>query len=217
MKVISGTLKGRVIPTLKTYDYRPTLSRIREDVFNLIQHNNKLNVNLEESTLGDLFCGTGSIGIEALSRGAQKVIFNDFELSIENDINKVFDKLNKANDISSKIFRLYNSTFGRFPDIEGLKYWIDNNDNGIDTFKKTAESFIESKEFKSLYGENITNSVFIGKLYKNVLGRVSDAEGFNYWVGNLNDGVENRSEILLNFSESNESIDNFTNQTGTYI
>ena len=82
MKVISGTLKGRVIPTLKTNDYRPTLSRIREDVFNLIQHNNKLNVNLEESTLGDLFCGTGSIGIEALSRGAQKVIFND--LSIQN-------------------------------------------------------------------------------------------------------------------------------------
>ena len=82
MKVISGTLKGRVIPTLKTNDYRPTLSRIREDVFNIIQHNNKLNVNLEESTLGDLFCGTGSIGIEALSRGAQKVIFND--LSIQN-------------------------------------------------------------------------------------------------------------------------------------
>ena len=82
MKVISGTLKGRVIPTLKTNDYRPTLSRIREDVFNLIQHNNKLNVNLKESTLGDLFCGTGSIGIEALSRGAQKVIFND--LSIQN-------------------------------------------------------------------------------------------------------------------------------------
>ena len=82
MKVISGTLKGRIIPSLKTHDYRPTLSRIREDVFNLIQHNNKLKVNLEESTFGDLFCGTGSIGIEALSRGAQKVIFND--LSIKN-------------------------------------------------------------------------------------------------------------------------------------
>ena len=82
MRVISGTLKGRVIPTLKTHDYRPTLSRIREDVFNLIQHNNELNVNLAESTFGDLFCGTGSMGIEALSRGAQKVIFND--LSIQN-------------------------------------------------------------------------------------------------------------------------------------
>ena len=77
MRVISGTLKGRVIPTQKTHEYRPTLSRIREDVFNLIQHNKELNINLENSTFGDLFCGTGSIGIEALSRGAQKVVFND--------------------------------------------------------------------------------------------------------------------------------------------
>ena len=53
MKVISGILKGRVIPTLKIHDYRPTLSRIREDVFNIIQHNKELNVNLEKSTFGD--------------------------------------------------------------------------------------------------------------------------------------------------------------------
>ena len=91
MKVISGTLKGRVIPTLKTHDYRPTLSRIREDVFNLIQHNNELNVNLEESTFGDLFCGTGSIGIEALSRGAKKVIFNDLSIQSLNTL-KIFLK-----------------------------------------------------------------------------------------------------------------------------
>ncbi len=91
MKVISGTLKGRVIPTLKTHDYRPTLSRIREDVFNLIQHNNELNVNLSESTFGDLFCGTGSIGIEALSRGAQKVIFNDLSIQSLNTL-KIFLK-----------------------------------------------------------------------------------------------------------------------------
>jgi len=77
MRIISGSLKGRVIPTIKSQDYRPTLSRIREDIFNLIEHNKKLNVNLQRSTFGDLFCGTGSIGAEALSRGAQKVIFND--------------------------------------------------------------------------------------------------------------------------------------------
>ena len=94
MRVISGTLKGRVIPTLKTHDYRPTLSRIREDVFNLILHNNELNVNLAESTFGDLFCGTGSMGIEALSRGAQKVIFND--LSIQNLLFAVSWELNSV-------------------------------------------------------------------------------------------------------------------------
>ena len=91
MRVISGTLKGRVIPTQKTHDYRPTLSRIREDVFNLIQHNKELNTNLENSTFGDLFCGTGSIGIEALSRGAQKVVFNDLSSQNINTL-KIFLK-----------------------------------------------------------------------------------------------------------------------------
>ena len=91
MRVISGTLKGRVIPTQKTHEYRPTLSRIREDVFNLIQHNKELNINLENSIFGDLFCGTGSIGIEALSRGAQKVVFNDLSSQNINTL-KIFLK-----------------------------------------------------------------------------------------------------------------------------
>ena len=91
MRVISGTLKGRVIPTRKTHEYRPTLSRIREDVFNLIQHNKELNINLENSTFGDLFCGTGSIGIEALSRGAQRVVFNDLSSQNINSL-KIFLK-----------------------------------------------------------------------------------------------------------------------------
>ena len=91
MRIISGTLKGRVIPTKKTDEFRPTLSRIREDIFNLIQHNKELNVNLEKSIFGDLFCGTGSIGIEALSRGAQKVIFNDLSNQNINTL-KVFLK-----------------------------------------------------------------------------------------------------------------------------
>ena len=91
MRVISGSLKGRVIPTQKTHDYRPTLSRIREDIFNLILHNKELNINLRYSTFGDLFCGTGSIGIEALSRGAQKVVFNDLSSQNINTL-KIFLK-----------------------------------------------------------------------------------------------------------------------------
>lgn len=91
MRIISGTLKGRVVPTLKNHDYRPTLSRIREDVFNLIHHNKDLNIELEESVFGDLLCGSGSVGLEALSRGAKKVIFND--LSSQNiNILKTFLK-----------------------------------------------------------------------------------------------------------------------------
>ena len=77
MRVISGKLKGRAIHISKKESYRPTLSRIREDLFNLIKHNSILNISLSDCIFVDLFCGSGSIGIEALSQGAKKVIFND--------------------------------------------------------------------------------------------------------------------------------------------
>ena len=63
MRVISGKYKGRKILVESKSDYRPTLTRIREDIFNLLLHNNDLNINLNEVILCDLFAGTGSIGI----------------------------------------------------------------------------------------------------------------------------------------------------------
>ncbi len=81
MKIISGKLKGRSIPSCKEIRFRPTLSRVREDLFNLINHNKILNIDLNKVVFCDLFCGSGSVGLEALSRGAKKVIFNDIENS----------------------------------------------------------------------------------------------------------------------------------------
>ena len=79
MKIISGRFKGMSIKISKGNSFRPTLSRIREDIFNLLKHSKFLNINFEDSVFYDLFCGSGSIGLEALSRGAKKVIFNDID------------------------------------------------------------------------------------------------------------------------------------------
>ncbi len=73
MRVISGKYKGRRILVESKYNYRPTLTRVREDIFNLLSHNKNLNVNLNEVIFCDLFAGTGSIGIEALSRELKKL------------------------------------------------------------------------------------------------------------------------------------------------
>ena len=69
MRVISGKYKGRRILVESKCNYRPTLTRVREDIFNLLSHNKNLNINLNNVIFCDLFAGTGSIGIEALSRG----------------------------------------------------------------------------------------------------------------------------------------------------
>ena len=100
MRVISGKYKGRKILVESKSDYRPTLTRIREDIFNLLLHNNDLNIDLNEVILCDLFAGTGSIGIEALSRGVKKVIFNDIE---KKHTNKIEEFLKKNNEINYEI------------------------------------------------------------------------------------------------------------------
>ena len=97
MKIISGKYKGRKILVESKSDYRPTLTRIREDIFNLLLHNNNLNIDLNEVILCDLFAGTGSIGIEALSRGVKKVIFNDIEKKHTNKIEKFLKEINEIN------------------------------------------------------------------------------------------------------------------------
>ena len=100
MRVISGKYKGRKILIESNGNYRPTLTRIREDIFNLLLHNNDLNIDLNEIIFCDLFAGTGSIGIEALSRGVKKVIFNDIE---KKHTNKIEEFLNKINDVNYEI------------------------------------------------------------------------------------------------------------------
>ena len=97
MRVISGKYKGRKILVESKSDYRPTLTRVREDIFNLLLHNNDLNIDFNEVILCDLFAGTGSIGIEALSRGVKKVIFNDIEKNHTNKIEKFLKEINEIN------------------------------------------------------------------------------------------------------------------------
>ena len=75
-------------------------------------------------------------------------------------------------------------------------------------------NYFISDEFKQRYGENISNAKYVETLYNNVLGRNYDQEGYDYWLGNLNSGLETRYELLLGFSESAENKGLFTEITG---
>ena len=72
MKIISGKLKGRIIKGYNIDGTRPTMDRVKESVFATIQN------YIKDSIVLDLFSGTGNYGIEALSNGAYKVYFNDY-------------------------------------------------------------------------------------------------------------------------------------------
>jgi len=140
--------------------------------------------------------------------------FNDKDLTIVDDISPTFDQVTGLNTDSGEMFRLYNAAFARFPDADGLKYWIDEFSSGRNTRRVVAQSFLGSAEFTEKYGSNVSDETYVNNLYKNVLGRDADTEGLNYWVGNLSSGLETRYEALLGFAESAENKALFTEMTG---
>ncbi len=72
MRIIAGKYKSRVLAEFKGRDIRPTSDRVKESLFGI------LTPRLTGSRVLDLFCGSGNLGIEALSRGASAAVFNDF-------------------------------------------------------------------------------------------------------------------------------------------
>ncbi len=75
MRIISGIFKGKKIFLPNDKNTRPLRDLVKESIFNLIQHSNKININIKNSTILDLFSGSGSFGMECLSREAKKVFF----------------------------------------------------------------------------------------------------------------------------------------------
>ena len=69
IRIITGALKGRRIPTIQGQGIRPTSLRAREALFSI------LGPIIPGACIADLFAGSGAIGLEALSRGASKAIF----------------------------------------------------------------------------------------------------------------------------------------------
>ncbi len=88
MRIISGSARGTKLYTLDGENTRPTLDRVKESLFNILQ------VNLQDAIVLDLFAGSGALGIESISRGARKAIFCDNN----NEAIKIIEKnLNKTN------------------------------------------------------------------------------------------------------------------------
>jgi 16S rRNA (guanine966-N2)-methyltransferase len=71
MRIIAGKYKGRNVASLDSLETRPTKDMVKGAIFSIIQF------GIEGSYFLDLFAGSGSVGIEAISRGAKLTVFND--------------------------------------------------------------------------------------------------------------------------------------------
>ena len=73
MRIIAGEARGRIIDAPAGLHTRPTLDRVRENLFNMIQN------SIPGSRVLDLFAGSGALSLEALSRGASYAVLNDID------------------------------------------------------------------------------------------------------------------------------------------
>ena len=155
MRVISGTARGKKLNTLSGLNTRPTLDRVKEAVFSIIQF------DLEGKNVLDLFSGSGALAIEALSRGANNAVMcdNSYEAIkiIKQNVKetRLIDKveINKENKKFDIIFLdpPYKSDFA----IKSMEYIFRNNmllDDGIIIFetddKNKEQEILKYKEMR---------------------------------------------------------------------
>lgn len=100
MRIIGGKAKGTKLYTLEGKNTRPTLDRVRESLFNILQF------ELQDCVFLDLFSGSGACGIEAVSRGARKAILCDKSKQAMEIIKKNVEKTHTKEQIE-----LYQTTF----------------------------------------------------------------------------------------------------------
>jgi len=93
MRIISGKARGTKLYTLEGENTRPTLDRVKESIFNIIQS------QIEGAKILDLFAGSGAIGLEFLSRGAEKAVLCDNSKEAINIIKKNIEKTHMADQV----------------------------------------------------------------------------------------------------------------------
>jgi len=160
------------------------------------------NLNYEEVTIsrigtnGDIWSISSSLlGTDSLENYT-RISFSNGTLALDID----------QGQTAGQCYRLYQAAFARTPDIPGVAYHInDMESNGL-SIQQIASNFMASPEFKSMYGEHLSDNSYINALYQNVLGRGANAEEVTYYQDHFDKDIWDRPQVLINFAESPENI-----------
>ena len=107
MRIISGKMKGFNLYMPKNKNTRPLKDLVRESIFNLLMHSKKINFDIKNANVLDLYAGSGSFGLECLSRGSKRVHFIEEKKEAIEILKKNIDKL----DVSKFTKILYGDVF----------------------------------------------------------------------------------------------------------
>ncbi len=93
MRIIGGKYKGKKLIQPLDKTTRPLKDLVKESIFNIIQHSKKINIQIENSKILDLYAGSGSFGIECISRDARIVFFFEKHLNAIKILNQNLNSL----------------------------------------------------------------------------------------------------------------------------
>jgi len=110
MRIVGGRFRGRALVAPPGIDTRPTSDRLREAIFNILEHG---AFPLTDASVLDLFAGTGALGLEALSRGAKFALFVEESAAARAAIRANIEALGLTG--ATKIFRRDTSNLGAMP------------------------------------------------------------------------------------------------------
>ena len=163
MRIIGGRFKGKKINFIRSSFTRPLKDSVKENIFNILMHSNKIDIPIEGSKVLDLYSGVGSFGLECISRGSKKVSFvekNNVSYRILNDNLDKLSLLSKA--------EIYNQDVDSFIKINLKKkyniFFFDPpfaNNNFIDNLKALKEKqTFEKKHIIIIHRESKTKNDF---------------------------------------------------------
>ncbi len=176
MRVVAGKYRGKKLKEFDISSTRPTLDRVKESLFSLIQF------DIMDSVVLDLFSGTGALGLEAISRGAKKTYLVD---SNKQAINLIKENLSKVIEPYEIIYGdalaflkntkekfdivLLDPPFNSDLGLQAIDYILKNNlltDSGIIIFETSAENDFDFSKYDITTTRKKYGSVAVYKLTK---------------------------------------------------
>lgn len=169
---LSKTISGQAVPRYFEDRFEINIPALPTKYDNLSSNLEDVDIDIEDTKL-------------IITNLVPDQVYNDVEITFYDNIGRKYEIV-LDNVITSQpkkpynkfVYDVYTNGLGRKPDHSGFKYWY----NSLSTFNVTAVDFVKemvnSNEFRETYVEDDEK---INALYKTILGREADEEGFNYW------------------------------------
>ena len=167
----------------------------------------KISVVITGSNSATVEDRSGALGVDHLT----DIEVLDFASGSDVQLNILSGVANISGAELASFVEMYIAYFNRAPDAEGLFYWGTRLSEGMGV-GEIAQSFYGQPETQALYTDPSDTTGFVTTVYNNFLGRDPDAEGLEYWVKQLDDGVVTHDAFLLAFisgarNPNNDSTD----------